>query len=71
MTPTFSIGETRHGQPMVEMHDGGRILAKMYMSETGEKIRIVIPELKNYSQTFINIEQHMLEFTRDPKARVK
>jgi hypothetical protein len=62
MTP--STGETRDGQPLCELRLGDQIIAKLYPNADGTKLRIVLPELKNFKQTRINLEQRLIEFER-------
>lgn len=64
MTITAHVGETRNGQPLCELRDGDKVLAKLYANGDATKIRIVLPELVGYRQTVIKPDDHLLEFTR-------
>ena len=64
---TAHTGETRSGQPMVELREGDRVVAKMYPNREGTKIRIVLPELTTMGQTLIDDRNHLLEFDRKVK----
>jgi hypothetical protein len=64
MKITAHIGETRDGLPLAELRDGDKVLAKLYPNKTGDKFRLVLPELIDYKQTLISPENHLIEFTR-------
>lgn len=61
---TAHTGETRHGLPLAELREGDVIVAKMYPSADGTKLRIVIPQLKSFKQTRIDIDSHFIEVER-------
>lgn len=66
---TAHVGETRDGQPLAELRQEGRVLAKLYPNAAGDKLRLVLPELVNYKQTLIDPENHLIEFIRLVPAR--
>ena len=65
---TAHTGETRNGQPMAELREGDLVIAKVYTNADETKIRIVLPELRNYRQTLIAVDSRLIEFTRDAKT---
>ena len=60
-------GETRNKLPMAELREGSEIIARVYPNQDGTKIRIVLPELMDFTQTLISIDNHLIEFTRKGK----
>lgn len=52
----------------VEINDAaGVLVAKVYFSPDGKKLRVVLPTLSNFAQVKIDIDNHLLDFTRDPQ----
>ena len=41
-------GETRDGLPLAELRDGDRVLLKAYPNAAGDKIRIVLPGVRDF-----------------------
>jgi len=68
MTITAHIGETKDGAPCVELREDGKIIAKVYTNKQQTKIRIVLPELRNFRQTLIAVDSRLVEFDRDPRG---
>lgn len=64
----FTLTTTKQGLPCVEMHDGKLLVAKIYPNDSGDKLRIVLPELRSFKQTLIDIDAHWLEFWRNAEA---
>jgi hypothetical protein len=64
---TAHIGLTKNSQHCAELWDGDTCIAKMYPNESGETIRVVLPELNNFRQTLIAPDLHYLDFTRSAK----
>ena len=64
MKITAHIGETRDGLPLCELRENGKVIAKMYPNEAGTKFRVVLPDLKSFRQTRIDIDSHLIEFER-------
>ena len=64
-------GVTKHGEPYVELKDGvnDKVILKAYANPDGTRIRIVLPELANYTQTLVDPDHHFLEFERKKKER--
>jgi hypothetical protein len=71
MITRADIGVTKHGEPSAQLsiEDSGAIILKAYVNPEGDKIRIVLPELENFTQTLINPDKHFLEFDRNPKRK--
>lgn len=44
---------------------------KAYVSADGRHLRIVLPELENFAQARIRLDDHMIDFERDPAAAQK
>lgn len=62
----FTLTTTKQGLPCVEMHNAGsaptdKPVAKMYPSQDGTKLRVVIPSLRTMKQTRIDIDSHYIE----------
>jgi hypothetical protein len=62
----FTLTTTKLGLPCVEMHNAGaapsdKPVAKMYPSQDGTKLRIVIPTLKSFKQARIDIDSGYIE----------
>jgi hypothetical protein len=64
---TAHTGETRNGMPLAELREGSKTIARLYPNEDGTKIRIVLAELVDYTQTLVSPHTKCLEFTRKPK----
>lgn len=64
----FTLATTKTGQPCVELHDGHTLVAKLYPSPDFSKLRLVLPELVNMSQTRIDPDSHYIEFRRSANA---
>jgi hypothetical protein len=58
------IGLTKFGATVVELLDDNITILKAYASVDGSKIRIVLPELKSYKQSRIDIDSHYIDFDR-------
>ncbi len=59
------------GQDVVQLATPpGEIVLKAYASPDGSRVRIVLPELKggNFTQVKIDLDNGLLDFTRDPAA---
>jgi hypothetical protein len=71
MITLADIGVTKHNEPSVQLsiEDTGLIILKAYVNPEGDKIRIVLPELCNYTQALINPDKHFIEFDRNPKRK--
>jgi hypothetical protein len=52
---------------VLKLEDGDAVIMKAYASADGERIRIILPELVNYTQTVINPDSKMIEFDRNPR----
>ena len=63
-------GVTRQGHQVASLVEGivgtmnAEIILKAYPNEAGDKIRIMLPELKSFKQVRIDIDGHYLEFER-------
>jgi len=73
MTITAHTGETKDGAACCELRevqlDGtSKIIAKVYTNRDATKIRIVLPELRNFRQTLIAVDSRLVEFDRDPRG---
>jgi len=64
---TAHTSTTRSNTACVELRDGDQVIAKMYASPDEQRIRIVLPELKNYGQVLISPDNRLLEFDRQVK----
>jgi hypothetical protein len=58
------IGKTRFGTASAELHEGDVLVAKIYANSDGSKLRIVLPELKSFRQSRIDVESKYIEFRR-------
>ncbi len=73
---TAHTAETRDGAPCAELRekqaDGTeKIIAKVYTNKDATKIRVVLPELRNYRQTLIAVDSRLIEFTRDANVGLR
>jgi len=59
------IDKTKNGQETAVLEVDGKVIVKVYASPNERKIRIVLPELRNYRQTLICPDKKLLEFDRD------
>lgn len=64
---TAHTSTTRSGAACAELRNGERVVAKMYANADETKIRVVFDELRNYKQTLISPDNHMIEFDRQVK----
>ena len=60
----FTLTTTKHDLPCAELSDGEILVAKLYPNASGDKLRLVLPELRSFKQTRIDIDAHYVEFTR-------
>ena len=73
MVTVAKTGETRQGLPMAYLEESASegqsrfVFCKVYPNEAGDKLRIVLPELRSFRQTRIDTESHYIEFTRSTK----
>lgn len=61
---TAHASETRNCFACAELREGSVIIAKVYANAEGTKIRIVLPELRNFKQTLVSPDNKIVEFTR-------
>jgi len=61
------VGQTRNGAASAELWDGDKCVLKAYGNASGDKIRIVLDELRNYGQVLISPDNRLLEFDRQVK----
>lgn len=45
-----------------------RVIARVYASKDGTRLRIVLPELAGFAQTRIRPDEHVIDFERDAVA---
>lgn len=66
MNSRAETGVTKNGQAYARLveQDFDVLIMKAYLSPDGEKLRIVLPELVDMSQTKIDPDNHIIEFSR-------
>jgi hypothetical protein len=52
-------------EPLELKDELGVLVAKIYFSPDKRKVRFVLPSLKNFAQVKIDIDHHLVDFTRD------
>jgi len=58
---------TRIEDAKVIVLDGDAVVAKLYFSPEGDKLRVVLAELENFAQVVIRPELKIVDFTRDAR----
>ena len=43
----------------------GKLIAKLYLSPDGTKLRVILPEFSSFVQVKMNDLNHLIDFTRD------
>lgn len=71
MRTRAETGVTKSGQAYVRLveQDFDVVIMKAYTSEDGTKLRIVLPELVDMTQTKIDPDLHIIEFSRRSMRR--
>lgn len=65
---TVRLAKTVSGADVAEFLDGERVVARLYSSPDGKKLRLALPELGNFAQVRIRLEERVVDFERDAAA---
>lgn len=61
MEVTAHAGETRGGQPLVELRALDKVIAKLYLNDLGTKLRLVFSEYIDEREIVVNAKDKMIE----------